>query len=64
MKRPDDYRMNKPGHGSNPGAPEETSPFSLPPVTAGYPFDEREKAAIERVLRENGQERTQDHEAE
>lgn len=37
--------------------PPEQSPFSVPPVTSGYPLDEKEREAIERVLRQNEHER-------
>jgi hypothetical protein len=33
------------------------SPFSVPPVTSGYPLEEREREAIERVLRESENDR-------
>jgi hypothetical protein len=36
---------------------EDGSPFARPPVTSGYPLDEREEKTIERILREQERER-------
>jgi hypothetical protein len=45
-------------------ATEDTSPFPVPPVTSGYPLEKGEEAAIERVLRENGEERSKESKSE